>query len=117
MVEQFTSRETEELDRIHRKFQDIGDIRLGLMHKEEVRRTNRWNIAKCLSLVVAIVGEGMHLVGKIRGDGRLSNVGEFSRNLGLITTVVSWMGAGFSDVYAKDAQIRLLLRESFRKRR
>lgn len=117
MVEQFTATERDELNRIQRRFRDTGDIRLKLMYGAAVRWTDRWDIAKCFGVALTTVGEGMCLVGKIRGDNRLSNVGEFSRNLGLVTTVVSWMGANLSDFDARDIQIERVWREMSRRRR
>ena len=114
--EQFTGRERQELQRIEKRFKDVGNIRLSLMHREAVRWTERWNKAKYIGACLAVGGEVVNLIGKAMNSDGLLNAGKYARNIGVASTAISWLGSSYLDFYAKDTQIELLVRRESRRR-
>lgn len=113
---ELTDKEYQELSRVQRRFEDVGDIRLSLISDWATKWSNRWNVVRNSGVLLSVVGEVTHLIGNRKGSDRLSSVGRYARNIGLATTVISSVAGGYADFEAKDAQIELVVRGDVRRR-
>ena len=106
-----TDQELQEVARINRKFEDVGDIRLMLIRDWAEKWDNRWSIIRNSSVLLAVGGEVIHMIGNKRGSNRLSAAGRYIQIFGLVTAGFSIFAADYSESEARDAQIESAVRD------